>query len=90
MSKTQKFLASDNAFQSGVKTPKDLGGKKFAITQAGPSFHYMGATMAKAEGIVVFRRGGICANLLRSETDGQKIVSYITGTKTDESLENVA
>lgn len=46
--------------------------------------------MAKAEGIVVFRRGRICANLLRSETDGQKIVSYITGTKTDESLEYVA
>ncbi len=32
--------------------------------------------------IVVFRRGRIVANLLRGETDGNDIISYITGVKT--------
>jgi fructose transport system ATP-binding protein len=31
--------------------------------------------------IVVFRRGRIVANLKREETDGNDIVSYITGVK---------
>ena len=32
--------------------------------------------------IVVFRRGRICANLRKDETDGQDVVAYITGAKT--------
>ena len=32
--------------------------------------------------IVVFRRGRIVANLRRDETDGNDIISYITGVKT--------
>jgi len=47
----QKYLISDASFQSGIKTLKDLDGKKYAVTQAGSSFHYMGAKMAAAEGI---------------------------------------
>jgi len=32
--------------------------------------------------IVVFRRGRIVANLNKNETDGQDVVAYITGAKT--------
>ena len=32
--------------------------------------------------IVVWRRGRICANLRKEETDGQDVVAYITGAKT--------
>jgi fructose transport system ATP-binding protein len=35
--------------------------------------------------IVVFRRGRIVANLRKQDTDGQDIVSYITGAKTGEA-----
>jgi len=35
--------------------------------------------------IVVFRRGRIVANLRKENTDGQDIVSYITGAKTGEA-----
>ena len=31
--------------------------------------------------VVVFRRGRIVASLMRDETDGNDIVSYITGVK---------
>ena len=37
----QKFLVSDKAYQAGVRSPKDLNGKKYAVTQSGSSFHYM-------------------------------------------------
>ncbi|MEZ5769460.1 MAG: hypothetical protein R3D80_18660 [Paracoccaceae bacterium] len=37
-----------------------------------------------ADRIVVFRRGRICANLTRDQTDPQDIVQYITGAKTGE------
>src|ERR1700734_3232296 len=34
------YLASDNAYAAGLKTPKDLAGKRVAVTQVGSSFHY--------------------------------------------------
>jgi len=34
------YFASNNAFASGLKTPKDLAGKRIAVTQTGSSFHY--------------------------------------------------
>ncbi len=78
----QKFLASDAAFQAGVKTPKDLAGKKFAITQAGSSFHYMGAKMAAAEGIDINftplqKVGAIIGAMKSGQVDGWSIVPHI-------------
>ena len=78
----QKFLASDAAFQAGVKTPKDLAGKKFAVTQAGSSFHYMGATMARAEGIEMSftplqKVGAIIGAMKSGQVDGWSIVPHI-------------
>jgi len=34
------YFASNNAYTAGLKTPKDLAGKRIAVTQVGSSFHY--------------------------------------------------
>ncbi len=34
------YFASNNAYAAGLKTPKDLAGKRVAVTQVGSSFHY--------------------------------------------------
>src|ERR1700716_1706637 len=34
------YFASNNAYAAGLKTPRDLAGKRIAVTQVGPSFHY--------------------------------------------------
>jgi NitT/TauT family transport system substrate-binding protein len=34
------YFASNNAWAAGLKTPKDLAGKRVAVTQVGSSFHY--------------------------------------------------
>src|SRR3981189_2649088 len=34
------YFASNNAHASGLRTPKDLAGKRIAVTQIGSSFHY--------------------------------------------------
>ncbi len=78
----QKFLASDAAFQAGVKTPKDLAGKRFAVTQAGSSFHYMGSKMAQAEGIEMSftplqKVGAIIGAMKSGQVDGWSIVPHI-------------
>ena len=44
--------------------------------------HNMRQVFDLVDRIVVFRRGRICANLRKSETDGQDVVAYITGAKT--------
>ncbi len=78
----QKFLASDAAFQAGVTTPAGLAGKKFAVTQAGSSFHYMGAKMAAAEGIEMNfiplqKVGAIIGAMKSGQVDGWSIVPHI-------------
>ena len=78
----QKYLVSDAAFQAGVKTPKDLAGKRFAVTQAGSSFHYMGSKMAEAEGIEMSftplqKVGAIIGAMKSGQVDGWSIVPHI-------------
>src|SRR6267378_1974703 len=34
------YFANNNAYAAGLKTPKDLAGKRVAVTQVGSSFHY--------------------------------------------------
>src|SRR4051795_11703008 len=34
------YFASNKAYEAGLKTPKDLAGKRIAVTQVGSSFHY--------------------------------------------------
>lgn len=46
----QKIIVSKAAFDSGVTTPKQLAGKRYGITTAGSSFHYMANKIADKEG----------------------------------------
>ncbi|MGR3503549.1 ABC transporter substrate-binding protein [Pseudaestuariivita sp.] len=78
----QKYLASDAAFQGGVKTCADLAGKRYAVTQSGSSFHYMGSKMAQAEGIdlrfVPLQKVGAIIGAMKSgQVDGWSIVPHI-------------
>jgi len=34
------YFASNNAYAGGLKTPRDLAGRRVAVTQTGSSFHY--------------------------------------------------
>lgn len=49
--------------------------------------HNMRQVFDLVDRIVVFRRGRICANLKKEETDGQDVVAYITGAKTGAGFE---
>ncbi|MFN3825390.1 MAG: ATP-binding cassette domain-containing protein [Pseudorhodobacter sp.] len=44
--------------------------------------HNMRQVMDLCDRIVVFRRGRICANLRKEDTNGEDVVAYITGAKT--------
>ncbi len=67
-----------------IKTLKDAGEPLILIS------HNMRQVMDLVDRIIVFRRGRICANLKKDETDGQDVVAYITGAKTQPEYENAA
>ncbi len=78
----QKYLISDASYQAGMTTLKDLDGKKYAVTQAGSSFHYMGSKMAAAEGIELKftplqKVGAIIGAMKSGQVDGWSIVPHI-------------
>ena len=78
----QKYLISDSSYQAGIKTLKDLDGKRYAVTQAGSSFHYMGSKMAAAEGINLSftplqKVGAIIGAMKSGQVDGWSIVPHI-------------
>lgn len=78
----QKILASNAAYQAGLTTPAALGGKRFGITQAGSSFHYMGARIARAEGVEVSYKplqkvGAVIGALKSGQIDAWSIVPHI-------------
>jgi NitT/TauT family transport system substrate-binding protein len=45
------YFASNNAWAAGLKTPKDLAGKRIAVTQVGSSFHYSLGLLADKYGL---------------------------------------
>ncbi|MEP5729305.1 MAG: ABC transporter substrate-binding protein [Sulfitobacter sp.] len=78
----QKILASDAAFKAGLTSPAGLGGKKFGISTAGSSFHYMGSKIAQAEGVDVSftplqKVGAIIGALKSGQIDAWSIVPHI-------------
>ena len=78
----QKILASDAAFQAGLTSPAQLAGKKWAVTQAGSSFHYMGSKIAQAEGIEMTftplqKVGAIIGAMKSGQVDAWSIVPHI-------------
>lgn len=52
--------------------------------------HNMRQVMDLCDRIVVWRRGRICANLRKEETNGEDVVAYITGAKTQPEYDTAA
>ena len=52
--------------------------------------HNMRQVMDLCDRIVVWRRGRICANLRKEDTDGEDVVAYITGAKTQPEYASAA
>ncbi|MGB3407616.1 MAG: ABC transporter substrate-binding protein [Jannaschia sp.] len=78
----QSILVSDAAFQAGATTPAGLGGKRWGMSTAGSSFHYMGSKIAQAEGIEMTyvplqTVGAIIGALKTGQIDGWSIVPHI-------------
>lgn len=67
-----------------IRTLKDAGEPLILIS------HNMRQVMDLVDRIVVFRRGRIVANLKKEETDGQDVVAYITGAKTQPEYDTAA
>ena len=52
--------------------------------------HNMRQVMDLCDRIVVWRRGRICANLRKEDTNGEDVVAYITGAKTQPEYDSAA
>ncbi len=78
----QKILASNAAYDAGLTSAAALGGRSYAVTQPGSSFHYMGAKIAAAEGADVSFKplqkvGAIIGALKSGQVDAWSIVPHI-------------
>lgn len=78
----QKILVSPEAFAAGVTSPAMLDGRTWAVTQAGSSFHYMGAKIATAEDVAVEyvplqSVGNVIGALRSNQVDAWSIVPHI-------------
>ena len=69
------YFASNNAYAAGLKTPKDLAGKRIAVTQVGSSFHYSLGLLADKYGfklgdvkVLPLQSLSIAAAALKGET----------------------
>ena len=76
------ILASNAAYDAGLTAPDQLDGKTFGITQAGSSFHYMGAKIAAAEGVQLKYKplqkvGALIGALKSAQIDAWAIVPHI-------------
>jgi fructose transport system ATP-binding protein len=67
-----------------IRTLKEQGEPLILIS------HNMRQVMDLCDRIVVWRRGRVVANLRKEETDGQDVVAYITGAKTQHEYADTA
>jgi len=82
------YFASNNAFAAGLKTPKDLAGKRVAVTQVGSSFHYSLGLLADKYGfkladvkIVPLQSLSNAAAALKGETVDAALLPVSTARK---------
>ncbi|MCV6548241.1 MAG: ABC transporter substrate-binding protein [Cohaesibacter sp.] len=81
----QMILASKKAFDAGLKSPANLKGHSYGITQAGSSFHYMAHKIAQKEGFAgseikvkpLQKVGAIIGALKSEQIDAWSIVPHI-------------
>ena len=67
-----------------IRTLKEAGEPLILVS------HNMRQVMDLVDRIIVFRRGRICANLRKEETNGEDVVAYITGAKTQAEYADAA
>jgi len=82
------YFASNAAFANGLKTPKDLAGKRVAVTQTGSSFHYSLGLLADKYGfkladvkIVPLQSLSNAAAALKGETVDAALLPVSTARK---------
>ncbi|MDA9443110.1 ABC transporter substrate-binding protein [Bradyrhizobium sp. CCBAU 51745] len=82
------YFASNNAYAAGLKTPKDLAGKRIAMTQVGSSFHYSLGLLADKYGfklsdvkIVPLQSLSNAAAALKGETVDAALLPISTARK---------
>jgi len=82
------YFASNNAYAGGLKTPKDLAGKRVAVTQIGSSFHYSLGLLADKYGfrladvkIVPLQSLSNAAAALKGETVDAALLPVSTARK---------
>src|SRR5436853_5117009 len=74
------YFASNNAYAAGLKTPRDLAGKRVAVTQVGSSFHYSLGLLADKYG---FKLGEVKVLPLQSLSNA---AAALKGETVDEAL----
>jgi NitT/TauT family transport system substrate-binding protein len=82
------YFASNAAYANGLKTPKDLAGKRVAVTQTGSSFHYSLGLLADKYGfkladvkIVPLQSLSNAAAALKGETVDAALLPVSTARK---------
>ena len=82
------YFASNNAYAAGLKSPKDLAGKRIAVTQVGSSFHYSLGLLADKYGfklsdvkIVPLQSLSNAAAALKGETVDAALLPISTARK---------
>jgi NitT/TauT family transport system substrate-binding protein len=82
------YFASNNAYAAGLKTPKDLAGRRIAMTQVGSSFHYSLGLLADKYGfklsdvkIVPLQSLSNAAAALKGETVDAALLPISTARK---------
>lgn len=82
------YFASKKAYAAGLKTPKDLAGKRVAVTQVGSSFHYSLGLLADKYGfklaevkIVPLQSLSNAAAALKGETVDAALLPVSTARK---------
>lgn len=82
------YFASNNAYAAGLKRPKDLAGKRVAVTQVGSSFHYSLGLLADKYGfklsevkIVPLQSLSNAAAALKGETVDAALLPISTARK---------
>ncbi len=82
------YFASNNAYAAGLRTPRDLAGKRVAVTQVGSSFHYSLGLLADKYGfklsevkIVPLQSLSNAAAALKGETVDAALLPVSTARK---------
>ena len=81
---SQAYLASNRAYEAGLKMPKDIAGHSFAITQIGSTTHYALGLLAEKYGFDLkamrLQPLATISNMISATSGGQVDAMIATGT----------